>query len=200
MLQTFVGAVTALALLFFSFGLASAQYGATIAQAFGIQGLTFLSAAVIAVCATSMLVGASRSGRGVETVLTRALARVYIDSRLLRSTGMPRVTNRFLRLRDERTPDSGRVASRASVPPPLAISRAEFYREELLKHQQCLEAQREYYSERAVAEVEEAIGQTIARLEQLCTHCDCDHIVSCVLRKLDQVTNLSAWSDPKTLH
>ena len=42
-----------------------------------------------------------------------------------------------------------------------------------------------------MAEVEQAIGQTMARLDQLCNHCDCDHIVSCVLRKLDQVTNLS---------
>jgi hypothetical protein len=113
---------------------------------------------------------------------------------------MPRVTNRFLRLYDAPTPDSGRVASTAPVPQLSAFSRAEFYREELLKHRQCLEAQREYYSERAVAEVDQAICQTIARLEQLCNHCDCDHIVSCVLRKLDQVTNLSAWSDPKTLH
>jgi hypothetical protein len=110
---------------------------------------------------------------------------------------MPRVPHRFLRLRDQPAPSAGRVA------PPVAsanITRADFYREELLKHQQCLHAQREYYSARAVAEVEQAIGQTIARLEQLCSHCDCDHIVSCVLRKLDQVTNLSAWSDPKTLH
>jgi hypothetical protein len=110
---------------------------------------------------------------------------------------MPRVSNRFLRLRDESTPGSGRVASAAS---PSAASRADFYREEFLKHQRCLEEQREYYSARAVAEVEQAIGQTMARLDQLCNHCDCDHIVSCLLRKLDQVTNLSAWSDPRTLH
>lgn len=114
-----------------------------------------------------------------------------------RSTGMPRVPYRSLRLRDENTPDSGRVASAASI---SASSRVAFYREEFVKHQQCLEAQREYYSARAVAEVEQAIGQTMARLDQLCNHCDCDHIVSCLLRKLDQVTNLSAWSDPRTLH
>lgn len=108
---------------------------------------------------------------------------------------MPHVSIRLLRLLDQ--PASGRAGC---VPPAPTVSRAEFYREELLKHQQCLDAQREYYSARAVAEVEEAIGQTIARLDQLCNHCDCDHIVSCLLRKLDQVTNLSAWSDPKNLH
>jgi hypothetical protein len=110
---------------------------------------------------------------------------------------MQHVSNRFLRLLDQSASGSGRAAS---VPPTHTVSRAEFYREELLKHQQCLEAQREYYSPRAVAEVEQAIGQTIAKLDQLCNHCDCDHIVSCLLRKLDQVTNLSAWSDPKNLH
>jgi hypothetical protein len=113
---------------------------------------------------------------------------------------MPRVPHRSLRLRDEFAPGSGRVASAASVSAAHVSSRVDFYREELVKHQQCLEAQREYYSARAVAEVEQAIGQTMARLDQLCNHCDCDHIVSCLLRKLDQVTNLSAWSDPRTLH
>jgi len=109
---------------------------------------------------------------------------------------MPRVLNRFLRLHDQAAP-----ASRAALPiASTYISRADFYREEFLKHQQCLDAQREHYSARAVAEVEQAIGQTIARLDQLCNHCDCDHIVSCLLRKLDQVTNLSALSDRKTLH
>lgn len=109
---------------------------------------------------------------------------------------MPRVFNRSLRLRDEITPGSGRVARVVSISSP----RVDFYREELLKHQRCLEAQREYYSARAVEQVEQAIGQTMARLDQICNHGDCDHIVSCLLRKLDQVTNLSAWSDPRTLH
>jgi hypothetical protein len=103
---------------------------------------------------------------------------------------MPRAYDRHLRL-----PDSGPVA-----PVTLPTSRSEFYREEFLKHQQCLQEQREYYSERAILEVEEAITKTIAQLDRLCNHCDCDHIVSCLLRQLDQVTNLSAWSDPKAPH
>ena len=83
------------------------------------------------------------------------------------------------------------------------ISRTEFYREELIKHQQCLQALRESFSPRAIAEVEQAIHNTLAQLDRLCDNCDCNHIdqvVSCLLRKLDQVTNLSAWSDPKTLN
>jgi hypothetical protein len=113
---------------------------------------------------------------------------------------MPRVPHRSLRLRDETAPGSGRVASAAPNLSAHAGALVDFYREEFLKHQKCLDAQREYYSARAVAEVEQAIGQTMARLDQLCHHCDCDHIVSCLLRQLDQVTNLSAWSDPRTLH
>jgi cell division protein FtsX len=58
-LQTIVGAAVALGLLFAAFGLANAQYGATISQAFGLGALTFLSAGWIAVvCLTSVLVGA----------------------------------------------------------------------------------------------------------------------------------------------
>jgi len=106
---------------------------------------------------------------------------------------MPRTTLRPLRLSDDAP----------SPPLSLPISRTEFYREELIKHQQCLHAQRESFSPRAIAEVEQAIRNTMAQLDQLCDHCDCNHldqVVSCLLRKLDQVTNLSAWSDPKTLN
>jgi cell division transport system permease protein len=58
-LQTLAGSVVALALLLFAFGVATAQYGAAIAQAFGIPALTFLSPVWVAVvCGTSMLAGA----------------------------------------------------------------------------------------------------------------------------------------------
>lgn len=87
------------------------------------------------------------------------------------------------------------------LPPSLPVTRREeFYREELVKHQRCLRAQREHFSPRAVAEAEQAIRKTLDHLDKLCGHCDCDRIVSCLLRKLDKVTNLSAWSDPKALH
>ena len=35
--------------------------------------------------------------------------------------------------------------------------RIDFYREELIKHQRCLQRQREYYSERAYASAEQAL-------------------------------------------
>jgi hypothetical protein len=84
--------------------------------------------------------------------------------------------------------------------PNPAISRSDFYREEFLKHQRCLRAQREYYSEQAIEGVEQAISQTIAKLDHICQRCDCDHVVSCLLRQFDAVTRLSSWSDPDIHH
>jgi cell division transport system permease protein len=58
-LQTLIATVAALGLLFVAFGLANAQYGAAIAQAFGIGRLTFLSLGwTIVVGLASVAVGA----------------------------------------------------------------------------------------------------------------------------------------------
>ncbi|MBI4477034.1 MAG: hypothetical protein HY654_07660 [Acidobacteria bacterium] len=81
---------------------------------------------------------------------------------------------------------------------PAALTR--FYREEFLKHQKCLERQREYYSERAISNVQAALTRILAELEQLCCKQDADRIVSELLRQFDVVTGLSAWSDPKEVH
>ncbi len=51
-----------------------------------------------------------------------------------------------------------------------------------------------------MAQVDQAICHTLEHLGEICGHCDCERIVSCVLRQLNQVTNLSAWSDPKNHH
>lgn len=84
--------------------------------------------------------------------------------------------------------------------PTSAQSIAEFYREEFLKHQQCLRRQREFYSEQVISEVECALTRIMARLEQLCAKDDAHLVVSRLLRKFDVVTRLSAWSDPKNVH
>lgn len=76
----------------------------------------------------------------------------------------------------------------------------DFYREEFLKHRQCLELQREYYSERAIRRVEMALSRIMGQLERLCTRENADELVSELLKKLDLVTNLSAWSDPRHVH
>lgn len=83
---------------------------------------------------------------------------------------------------------------------PLSAIRTNFYREEFLKHKQCLEQHREFYSERAITEAEAALARIIGQLEQLCTKQDVDQVVSRLLRQFDVVTGLSGWSDPKNVH
>ena len=83
---------------------------------------------------------------------------------------------------------------------PAFHSRSNFYREEFAKCQRCLEQQREYYSERAISEVEEALTKVMSQLDRLCTNADADQVVSRLLRQFDVITGLSAWSDPKQVH
>jgi hypothetical protein len=78
------------------------------------------------------------------------------------------------------------------------LSRTEFYRQEFLKHQRCLDHQREYYSEQAIHGVEHAIRLILSRLDVLCREQDCDRVLSDLLRKFDAVTCLSAWDDRRT--
>jgi hypothetical protein len=82
--------------------------------------------------------------------------------------------------------------------PPTPI--VDFYREEFLKHQQCLEQQREYYSERVILDLEEALSRILAQMDSLCVQQNCGEVVSRLLRKIDVVTGLSSWSDPKNAH
>jgi len=77
---------------------------------------------------------------------------------------------------------------------------AEFYREEFVKHHRCLQQQRPYYSESAITDVEAALKKILAQLEQLSTQANAPQVVSSLLRKIDVVTGLSAWSDPKQSH
>jgi hypothetical protein len=76
----------------------------------------------------------------------------------------------------------------------------DFYREEFLKHQRCLQRQREYYSDSAITSVEAALTRIISQLEQLSTKENADQVVSVLLRKFNVVTGLSAWTDPKNVH
>jgi hypothetical protein len=103
---------------------------------------------------------------------------------------MSRVTNRNLRV----------LAGPRLSPVNGPISRKDFYREEFLKHQQCLRAQREFFSAHAIERVDAALTETIKKLDHICQRCDCDHVVSCLLRQFDSVTGLSSLSDSKTYH
>ena len=89
---------------------------------------------------------------------------------------------------------------------PAGISKAapapltDFYREEFLKHRRCLAAQREYFSERAITDADEALARVINQLEQLCAQDDAEQVIAELLRKFNAVTGLSSWSDPTQLH
>ena len=76
----------------------------------------------------------------------------------------------------------------------------DFYREEFLKHRECLAQQREYYSERAITDADDAISKVLDELDHLCVRDDAQQVMSSLLRKFDVLTNLSAWSDPKKYH
>lgn len=77
---------------------------------------------------------------------------------------------------------------------------ADFFRREILKHQQCLERQREYYSDVAIRQAEQALMRTLEQVECLCQREDASQIIGDLLKKFDAVTNLSAWTDLQHLH
>ena len=85
-------------------------------------------------------------------------------------------------------------------PDPVFHSLSNFYREEFIKCQQCLDAQREFYSERVISEVERALTKVMAQLDRLCATADADKVVSRLLQQFDTVARLSAWSDPRQIH
>jgi hypothetical protein len=90
--------------------------------------------------------------------------------------------------------NSGRLLSaHVSVP-------ADFYRQEFMRHRECLARQREYFSEGAITNADQALARVLNELEQLCACDNADQVIAGLLRKFNAVTGLSAWSDPKQLH
>jgi len=83
---------------------------------------------------------------------------------------------------------------------PAVHSLSSFYREEVVKCQRCLDAQREFYSERTISEVEKALTKVMAQLDRLCATADADKVISRLLQEFDTITRLSAWSDPRHIH
>ena len=76
----------------------------------------------------------------------------------------------------------------------------EFYREEFRKHQQCLQAQREYFSAQAIENAENALLKIIADLDRLTEDANAQDLVAKLLKEFDVVTGLSGWSDPCKVH
>lgn len=79
-------------------------------------------------------------------------------------------------------------------------SLSNFYREEFIRCQRCLEAQREHYSERAISDVERALTQVMSQLDRLCEEDRANQVVSRVLHQFDLVAGLSAWADPRKVN
>ncbi len=77
---------------------------------------------------------------------------------------------------------------------------AEFYRQEFIRHRECLARQREYFSEGAITDADQALARVLNELERLCACDNADQVIAGLLRKFNAVTGLSAWSDPKQLH
>ena len=75
-----------------------------------------------------------------------------------------------------------------------------FYKEEFRKHHECLLRQREYYSELAMSQAEEALTRILSQLERLCQRDDACKVVGELLRQFDMVTKLSLWTEPQHLH
>jgi hypothetical protein len=103
---------------------------------------------------------------------------------------MPASRNRISRfLTDSRPPAEAAIHSVSN-----------FYREEFLKRQRCLEQQREFYSERAINDVEQALLKVIGQLDRLCTKDNAVELVGRLLRHFVFVTGLSAWTDPRQVN
>ena|ERR1017187_1296473 len=98
--------------------------------------------------------------------------------------------------RDQQSPPD--VAAGFAATPCRCL--ADFYREEILKHHRCLELQREYYSEVAIVQAEEALMRLMEQLDCLCQRDDACEVISQLLRRFDAVTRLSAWSESERLH
>src|ERR1051325_2255052 len=98
---------------------------------------------------------------------------------------MPASRNRLSRFLTDSRPQGGSF---------FYSSVSNFYREEFVKCQRCLEQQREYYSERAITDVERALMKVMSELDHLCTKSDAAQVVSQLLREFDVVTGISAWT------
>ncbi|MCC7186259.1 MAG: hypothetical protein IT185_08475 [Acidobacteria bacterium] len=75
-----------------------------------------------------------------------------------------------------------------------------FFKEEFVKHHLCLNQQREYYSELAITQAENALSEILSQIDQLAQREDAGELIADLLKKIDTVTNLSAWTDPEQLH
>ncbi|CAN5623642.1 hypothetical protein BH23ACI1_BH23ACI1_03850 [soil metagenome] len=92
-----------------------------------------------------------------------------------------------------------RVASPKAVLSTVDLS-STFYREEFIRHRECLARQREFFSEHAITTADEALALVLGQLDQICERDGADQLIGRLLRTFNAVTGLSHWSDPKQLN
>ena len=78
--------------------------------------------------------------------------------------------------------------------------RSDFYREELRRHLQCLDQQREHYSDKTMTDVDTALRKLMQHVDRLCAHEHGEQVVIGLLRQIDGVTRLSASLDRQPTH
>jgi hypothetical protein len=83
---------------------------------------------------------------------------------------------------------------------PVVSGPADFYRQEFLRHRECLAQQREYFSERAITDADRALARVLGELDQIYAKDDGERLIGQLLRQFNAVTGLSGWSDPNKLH
>ena len=80
------------------------------------------------------------------------------------------------------------------------ITITDFYRKEFIRHRECLQAQREYFSEQAIKGADRALALVLGQLDRICAQEDADAVMAALLRQFNAVTGLSTWSDPPQRH
>lgn len=93
---------------------------------------------------------------------------------------------------------SRHLFDRSGPPPSSPI--IDFYKEEFLKHHRCLQQQREFFSSQAIKNAESALLRIISQVDKLSKKEDANQVVAKLLREIDVITKLSAWSDPHKVH
>jgi hypothetical protein len=67
-----------------------------------------------------------------------------------------------------------------------------FYKEEFLKHKVRLEMQKEFYSDKALSDIEVALDKIINEIDTICRIDQFSQLASQLLERIDVITNLSA--------
>lgn len=66
-----------------------------------------------------------------------------------------------------------------------------FYKEEFLKHKARLELQKEFYSDKALSDIEIALDKIIKDMDNICRLDQFSQLASQLLERIDVITNLS---------